>query len=123
MADIFLIANAAALVYVAKFFGTSLVSRPWKCIAFGFMFITASDVAYSYINWSGGYAAGNVIDMGWNTGYLLIGLAGFYQKELIDSISVKGPNELHEPLGAKDLWFIGALDRPLMAESAVRLQA
>ena len=86
LADIFLIANALSLVYITRFFGAGLVSRPWKCIAFGFMFITAADVAYSYFNWVGQYAAGNVIDMGRNTGYLLVGLAGFYQKELIDSI-------------------------------------
>jgi len=89
-ADIFLIANALSLVYITRFFGVGLVSRPWKCIAFGFMFITAADVAYSYLNWTGQYAAGSVIDMGWNTGYLLIGLAGFYQKELIDSINSGG---------------------------------
>jgi hypothetical protein len=89
-ADIFLIANALSLVYITRFFGVSLVSRPWKCIAFGFMFITAADVAYSYLNWTGQYSPGSVIDMGWNTGYLLIGLAGFYQKELIDSINSRG---------------------------------
>jgi len=88
-ADIFLIANAVSLVYITRFFGTGLVSRPWKCIAFGFMFITAADVAYSYFNWVGQYTAGSVIDMGRNAGYLLIGLAGFYQKELIESINSK----------------------------------
>jgi len=89
-ADIVLISNALSLVYITQLFGVSLVSRPWKCIAFGFMFITASDVAYSYFSWAGQYDLGNLIGMGWNTGYLLIGLAGFYQKELIESINGKG---------------------------------
>ncbi len=88
-ADLFLILNAMILVYVTGFFSSGMVSRPWKCVAFGFVFMTLADITYSYLNLMDKYTSNGFTDIGWNTGYLLIGLAGFYQKELFDLLQGK----------------------------------
>lgn len=84
--DFVLIILSMILAHITGLLGVGLASRPWRCIAFGFIFITLSDIAYSYLTWQSNYSSGSFVDIGWNTGYLLIGLAGFYQKELFDSI-------------------------------------
>ena len=45
-----------------------------------------ADLLYSYLSWEDQYGSGNLIDLAWNSGYLMIGLSGLYQKELIESV-------------------------------------
>ncbi|MGA1795992.1 MAG: hypothetical protein ACMUIL_09050 [bacterium] len=90
--DLFLIIPAGFLLYITYLFGRGSVSRPWKYIAAGFIAMTIADILYSYLGWVGLYSAGNAstyIDVAWNAGYLLIGLGGFYQMELIQSCKTR----------------------------------
>lgn len=85
--DFVLIAIAVALAYITGLLKSGMVSRPWRCIAFGFILITLSDIIYSYLLWQKQYDSGSLVDIGWNAGYLLIALAGVYQQELCRSIT------------------------------------
>jgi len=54
--------------------------------------MTIADILYSYLSWVGLYGAANAstyIDVAWNAGYLLIGLGGIYQMELIQSCQTR----------------------------------
>lgn len=83
--DIFVVIPAIILVYITSLFGSGKLSKPWKYLAFGFICFAAADLVFSYLSWQGKYATGNLIDVAWHTGYLLISLSGIYQVELIDS--------------------------------------
>ncbi len=85
--DLFIVFPAIILVYITSLFGRGFISRPWKLLALGFIFFTVSDLLYSYLDWLGKYDTGNIIDVGWNIGYLLIGLGGIYQVEMIESLN------------------------------------
>lgn len=84
--DLFIVVPTMILMYITSLFGKGVISRPWKYLAVGFAFFTVADLLYSYLSWEGKYQTGNIIDVAWNTGYLLIGLSGLYQVELIESI-------------------------------------
>ncbi|HEX2935571.1 MAG TPA: hypothetical protein VHO72_09480 [Bacteroidales bacterium] len=84
--DLFIVIPAFILMYITSLFGKGAISRPWKYLAIGFTFFTFADLIYSYLSWEDNYQTGNIIDIAWNAGYLLIGLSGLYQVELIESI-------------------------------------
>jgi hypothetical protein len=87
IADMLVVIPAAILIYITSLFGKGLISRHWRYLALGFICFTVSDLLYSYLGWLDIYGNGNLIDLGWNIGYLFIGLSGLYQKQLIDSIN------------------------------------
>lgn len=86
IADLFVIIPAMILAYITNLFGKGLISRPWRYIAVGFLCMTTFDIIYSYLSWNDMYGPGNFLDIFANLSYLLIGLGGFYQKELIESV-------------------------------------
>jgi hypothetical protein len=87
IADTFVIVPAILLMYITSLFGKGTISKPWQFLAIGFVCFTISDLLYDYLSWQDLYGSGNLIDMGWNFGYLSIGLAGLYQLELIESLN------------------------------------
>ncbi len=84
IADIFLVVPAAILMYITSLFGKGSISRPWKYLALGFLSFAFADLLYSYLSWQDKYGSGNLIDVAWHLGYLLIALSGLYQRELVD---------------------------------------
>ena len=86
IADLLLVIPAVILMYITSLFGIGSISKPWKYLAFGFILFTIADLLYSYLGWLDLYGNGNLIDVAWHAGYLLIGLAGLYQRELIESL-------------------------------------
>ncbi len=86
IADLLVIIPAMILVYITNLFGKARISRPWRYIAIGFLCMTTFDILYSYLSWNNMYGPGNFMDIFQNLSYLLIGLGGFYQKELIESV-------------------------------------
>jgi len=87
IADLFLVIPAVILIYITSLFGAGAVSKPWKYLAIGFILTTIADLLYSYLGWLDLYGNGNLIDLAWHGGYLMIGLAGLYQRELIESLN------------------------------------
>lgn len=87
VADTLVVAPSLLLMYITSLFGGGAISRPWKYLAVSFMFFTFADLLYSYLSWRDLYGNGNLIDVAWHSGYLLVALSGLYQKELIDSLS------------------------------------
>lgn len=87
IADIFLVVPAAILMYITSLFGKGTISRPWKYLALGFLCFSFADLLYSYLSWQDKYGSGNMIDIAWHLGYLLIGLSGLYQRELVDEFN------------------------------------
>jgi hypothetical protein len=85
--DLFIVTPAVLLMYVTSLLGKGMLSRPWKFLGLGFVCFTISDLLYSYLDWLGKYGNGNLIDIGWNIGYLFIGLSALYQVEMVESIN------------------------------------
>jgi hypothetical protein len=85
--DLFIVIPAVLLMYITHLFGRGTISKPWKYLAFGFMLFTVADLLYSYLDWLGKYESGNLIDLGWNVGYIMIALAAVYQVELLESFN------------------------------------
>jgi hypothetical protein len=84
--DILVVSMAVILLYFISQFGKGIISMPWKMLALGFFCFSVSDLLYSYLDWTDAYGNGNLIDIGWHLGYLLIGISGLYQRELVDSV-------------------------------------
>lgn len=87
IADLCLVVPAVILIYITSLFGKAIISFPWRFMALGFIFFTIADMLYSYLGWLDLYGNGNLIDVLWHSGYLLIGLSGIYQKELLESFN------------------------------------
>lgn len=87
IADSLVIIPAIILMYITNLFGRQSISRPWRFLAISFILIAVADLLYSFLSWQGIYGNGNLIDLGWNCGYLSAGLAGLYQKELVESLN------------------------------------
>jgi hypothetical protein len=85
--DLLIAIPALVLVYITSLFGSAIITKPWKFMALGFILFTISDLLYSYLDWMGLYGTGNLIDLGWNSGYLLIGVAGLYQYRIVKSLN------------------------------------
>jgi hypothetical protein len=85
VSDLFLVIPALFLMYITSLFGQGIISRPLRMLAIGFLCVTVADLLYSVLSWQDLYGNGNLIDLAWHFGYLAIGLAALYQKELIDS--------------------------------------
>jgi hypothetical protein len=86
IADLMIVIPALVLIYITSLFGSVQITRPFKYLAFGFLFITLADLLYSYLGWKDLYGSGNLIDIAWHLGYLFIGLAALYQRQLIESL-------------------------------------
>lgn len=87
LADLIIVVPAVILMYITSLFGRSIISMPWRMMAFGFLLFTIADMLYAYLGWNDLYGNGNLIDVLWHSGYLLIGLSGLYQKQLLESIN------------------------------------
>lgn len=87
IADLLVVIPAIILMYITSLFGKGAISKPWKFLAIGFISFTVADLLYSYMSWLNLYGNGNLIDLAWNFGYLATGLAGLYQKELLQSLN------------------------------------
>ncbi len=85
IADIMVVIPAIILMYITSLFGSGSISRPWKYLSIGFICFTLADLIFSYLSWQGMYGSGNLIDLAWHAGYLLVGIAGLYQFSLIKS--------------------------------------
>lgn len=85
IADLFVVILALILMNITSVFGSGKISRPWQFLAIGFIFFTLGDFTYSILGWKDLYGSGNFIDLAWHAGYLIIGLAGLYQKRLVES--------------------------------------
>lgn len=87
LGDMFLVIPAVLLMYITSLFGKSVLSRPWRFLAIGYICFTAADLLYSYLSWQDLYGNGNLIDLAWNFGYLSIAIAAAYQVELLKSLN------------------------------------
>jgi hypothetical protein len=86
LADILLIFPTFVLIYITSLFGKGYISKPWKYLSLGFISFTFADLIYSYLVWQDLYGVFSIIDILWNFGYLLMGLAGLHQMELLDYV-------------------------------------
>ncbi len=86
LADLVLLVPALILAAVTATLGRGMLARPWMLIAAGFALLGIADIAYSSLDWQGLYGPGSAIDIAWNAGYCVIGLAGLYQARLVRSL-------------------------------------
>jgi hypothetical protein len=87
IADIVIVSVSVVLLYFTGQFGSKLISSPWRTMAFAWAIMGISDILFSYYSWNDTYSVGSMIDVGWNLGYLLLALAGLYQRRLIETVS------------------------------------
>lgn len=88
--DLLLIPTALVIAYLTNLFGGGAVSRPWRLISIGVLLWSLSDISYSYMEWIDIYSSGNIIDLGWNLSYLLIGAGALQQHRLLASVTSGG---------------------------------
>jgi hypothetical protein len=89
IADLLTVIPAIILFYITTLFGRAVISIPMRMLAVGFICFTIADMLYAYLGWLDIYGNGNLIDVLWHVGYLVIGLAGLYQKELVESVNAQ----------------------------------
>ncbi|MDP1793512.1 MAG: response regulator [Acidimicrobiales bacterium] len=65
----------ASVALMALHRGQVLGRLPLLLVAFGMLANAISDSVYAYLTQVGNYASGDIIDLGWFTAYLLIGIA------------------------------------------------
>lgn len=85
--DLVILAPAVTLAYVASLFGGGRVASPWRMLSAGFCLWTVSDIAYGYLELTGAYTGGHIIDLGWNLSYLFIAAAALLQRDLLASFA------------------------------------
>jgi hypothetical protein len=69
---------------IALYWG-SAVSRGWHVMAAGLLSMMVADVGFTALGLQGLYFDGSLIELAWVFAYLLIALAGQYQKKLHES--------------------------------------
>jgi hypothetical protein len=89
VADVIILVTAMELIYIMYNSGSGAISMPWRLLSLGFLSFTIADLLYSYLSWYEIYRGGNMTDILWNLGYLLIGMAAFFQKEMLDKSKQK----------------------------------
>lgn len=89
LADVLVLMPAAFIIYITSLFGANSISKPWRYLGVGFLCFTVADIVYSFLSWQDIYSSGNLTDLAWHSGYLLIGLAGFYQREVLESFKTE----------------------------------
>lgn len=57
--------------------------KPWQLIAYAFILFAAADIIFAHLSWNGSYTSGNHIDLLWIAGYLVLGLAALYQRDIL----------------------------------------
>lgn len=62
---------------------------PFKLILGGILAYIITDTVFSYLFLSGSYVSGSLIDTGWITAFILIGLAGILQGNRTDTVSLE----------------------------------
>ncbi len=76
-ADILLLFGPALfIILAARSISGHQVVRQWWTLATGFLLMAASDVAFTWFDWTGRYFAGHPVDFGWMLSLLIIGVAG-----------------------------------------------
>ncbi|MBN2807422.1 MAG: hypothetical protein JXR22_12265 [Prolixibacteraceae bacterium] len=91
IADLVIVVLAISMYYIVYQLGKGDITLTWKLMIFGFLSITIADLLYSYLGWMERYGSGNLIDVAWNIGYLLIALSAVKQKQIMQLIA-KGGN-------------------------------
>jgi hypothetical protein len=89
--DLVIVILAISMYYIVYQFGKGGITLTWKLMISGFLSITIADLLYSYLGWMELYGSGNLIDVAWNAGYLLIALSAVKQKQIMLLIA-KGGN-------------------------------
>ena len=65
--------------------GSLQAARQWWVLAFGLALMSASDIAFTWLDWTGRYFSGHVIDFGWMTSLLLIAIAASLAADAADT--------------------------------------
>jgi hypothetical protein len=71
-----LLGPATFIAVVASLIGSHQPVRQWWVLAAGLAVMSISDIAFTWLDWNGLYASGNLVDYLWMISMLLIALAG-----------------------------------------------
>lgn len=71
-----LLGPAVFIVLAARTIGGLKDVRQWWVLAIGLAVMSVSDIAFTFLDWTGEYVSGHPVDFGWMLSLLLIALAG-----------------------------------------------
>jgi len=80
---VLLIGPAVFIVLVVAQLGKGALAAPWRFVMAGTVILGVADTVYQWLEWQGLYAAGNVVDLGWMLGYVLIAVGASVMRDLI----------------------------------------
>lgn len=84
MADILLLLLPALfIVLVVAQLGRGALAIPWRFVVVGLALLAVVDGIYQWLEWQGSYRSGNMIDLGWMFGYVLIATGASAMRDLI----------------------------------------
>lgn len=71
-----LLGPALFIALTAGSIGRFQVVRQWWVLAFGLAVMSVSDIAFTWLDWTGRYYSGHPVDFGWMLSLLMMALAG-----------------------------------------------
>lgn len=81
----FLLGPAVFILLAAPAIGSFQAARQWWVLAFGLALMSVSDIAFTWLDWTGRYFSGHVIDFGWMVSLLLIAIAASLAADAADT--------------------------------------
>ena len=80
-----LLMPALFIVFVVSQLGRGALALPWRFVVTGVSLLAVADAVYQWLEWQGSYKSGNIIDLGWMLGYVLIATGASAMRDLIAS--------------------------------------
>jgi hypothetical protein len=80
-----LLGPAVFILLAAPAIGSFHAARQWWVLAFGLALMSVSDIAFTWLDWTGRYFSGHVVDFGWMVSLLLIAIAASLAADAADT--------------------------------------
>jgi hypothetical protein len=81
---VFLLFPAVFILLAAPAVGGLQAARQWWVLAFGLALMSVTDITFAWLDWTGRYFSGHVVDFGWMLSLLLIAIAGSLAADTAD---------------------------------------
>lgn len=81
----FLLGPALFILLAAPAVARLQAARQWWVLAFGLALMSISDIAFTWLDWTGRYFSGHVVDFGWMVSLLLIAIAASLAADAADT--------------------------------------
>jgi hypothetical protein len=84
---------ALFVVLVARRLGRGAFGWPWYAAAFGMVVVALSDASYSWLQAKDAYVTGQLVDVGWMVGYVLVAAGSLIARDVFAPIAASTPGD------------------------------